>query len=143
MPGGNARNANVSALVALAVILMASASGCNSDGRIGVGGRVTRDDGSPVVGARVIFRDPKTGHTASGITDQEGRYELGSGKVGEGILPGGYFVLVQEDRGDWDSLKPPTIHPKYARPSDSGLAFKVEPGGETTYDIVVEPAPGA
>jgi len=126
-------------LLVCAVSLMVT--GCGSD-RVDVGGTVTRTDGSPVIGARVTFRSPDTGHTASGVTDQQGRYQLGTSAVGEGILPGGYYVVVQEDRGSWDEPSPPTIDPKYARPATSGLAFKVEPGGNNTFNIEVDPPSG-
>jgi hypothetical protein len=114
-------------------------TGCARSDRIGITGRVTRKDGSPVVGAKVTFRSPRTGSTAMGFTDENGRYNLGTATVGEGIPPEGYYVTVFEDRGAVTNLKPPTIHEKYTSYSDSGLKFKVQEGGETTFDMVLDP----
>jgi Carboxypeptidase regulatory-like domain len=121
------------------VALLAAAAGCGSSDRIGVTGRVTHRDGSPLVGARVTFRSPQTGKTASGFTDQDGNYELGTTTPGEGIPPGGYYVTVLEDRGPIENRKPPTVNEKYTLPDLSGLLFKVEPAGARTFDIVVDP----
>jgi hypothetical protein len=121
-----------------AALAVLPATGCGSD-RLHVGGRVARNDGSPVVGARVYFRSPETGQAATAYTDQEGRYALGTSEVGEGVLPGEYYVLVSEDRGPRTKLRPRTVHAKYESPDTSPLKFTVEPGGETTYDIVLDP----
>jgi hypothetical protein len=113
--------------------------GCNGSEKIGVNGRVTRKDGSPLVGAKVTFRSPRTGTTAIGYTDAGGHYKLGTATVGEGIPPEGYYVTVEEDRGPVTSLKKRTVAEKYTSYSDSGLKFKVEKGGETTFDMVLDP----
>ena len=47
-------------------------AGCRSSDRVSVSGQVTRQDGSPVVGSRVIFRSTTTGDWASGVTDADG-----------------------------------------------------------------------
>ena len=113
--------------------------GCSKSERIGVHGRVTRNDGTPVVGAQVIFRSAGTGRTATGFTDADGHYSLGTGQAGEGVLPDGYYVTVSEDRGTEGAVKPATVNDKYSRPNDSGLRFKVEPSGESTFDMVLDP----
>jgi hypothetical protein len=113
--------------------------GCGGSDRIGITGRVTRKDGTPLVGAKITFRSPRTGTTAIGFTDNDGRYELGTATMGEGIPPEGYYVTVDEDRGLVTNPKPRTVREKYASYSDSGLKFKVEEGGPTTYDMVLDP----
>jgi Carboxypeptidase regulatory-like domain len=127
----------------LKLVLMLSAvlalSGCGNSGRVGVTGQVKRKDGSPLVGARVTFRSPGTGKTASGFTDENGNYVLGTSTPGEGLLPDGYYVTVIEDRGPLENRKPPTVSDKYTRPDTSGLLCKVEPGGSTTFNIVLDP----
>jgi hypothetical protein len=69
----------------------------------------------------------------------EGNYSIGTSTPGEGVPPDGYYVTVLEDRGPVTSMKPATVNSKYTLPSDSGLLFKVEDGGETTFDIVLDP----
>ena len=124
---------------AVAVFLLFAATGCGSTDRIEIGGRVTRKNGEPLAGARVSFRSEATGKTARGFTDADGRYVLGTAQVGEGIQPGEYLVTVSENRGDLENPRPITINPRYFSSTTSGLKFKVEPGGENTYDIVVDP----
>jgi hypothetical protein len=123
----------------LAILSLALSIGCASSDRIEIGGRVTRKDGSPLSGAKVTFRAPGTGRTATGITDLEGHYALGTSTPGEGISPDEYYVTVSENLGTENAPIPATVHEKYTRPGDSGLRFKVEPGGATTYDIVLDP----
>jgi hypothetical protein len=119
--------------------LVLAISGCGGSERVDVTGRVTRKDGSPVVGAVITFRSPTTGERASGITDSDGHYELGTFTPGEGILPGDYEVTVMEDRGPVTSPRPRTIHPGYETAQTSTLRFTVERGGERQYDIVLLP----
>ena len=121
------------------LFVLVAVIGCGSADRIGITGRVTRKDGTPLVGAKVTFRSPRTGRTAIGFTDEDGRYELGTAMAGEGVPPEGYYVTVFEDRGAVTSPKPPTVSEKYTSYADSGLKFKVEEGGETTFDMVLDP----
>jgi hypothetical protein len=122
----------------LVSMVLLPAAGCGSD-RVEVSGRVTRKDGSPVVGAKITMRSPGTGKTVIGYTDRDGQYTVGSEQAGEGLLPGKYYVIVHEDRGSVVNPAPRTIHEKYELPSTSGLALTVEPGGETAYDVVLDP----
>jgi len=92
-----------------------------------------------VAGSRVIFRSPDSGAWASGTTDSNGNYELGTTEEVEGLPPGEYLVTVVEDRGDWDSPSPPTIHAKYASPKTSGLLCTVEAGKDLKRDLQLEP----
>lgn len=114
------------------------AVGCGGQGRTTVTGRVTRTDGSPVVGARVVARCPDKGISARGRTDANGEYELGGLKQGDGVEPGEYVVIVSEDRGSWDNPRPRTVSAKYEVASASGLTLTVEPGKSITYDLVLE-----
>lgn len=123
----------------LALVVLLPISGCGSGDRIDFGGRVTKKDGSPLAGARVTFRAPKTGASASGVTDQDGHYELGGTRVGEGVMPGEYEIVVNEMRYRDGKSIPPTVALKYINPKTSGLKFTVEPGGERTFDIVLDP----
>ena len=113
-------------------------SGCGGDGRAAVSGRVVRADGSPLAGARVIARSDATGKSANDATDADGQYELGGETPGDGVPPGDYAVIVIEDRGQTDGMRPATIAGKYADPAQSGLAFSVAPGEIKTFDITVD-----
>jgi hypothetical protein len=126
-------------LVAGVTVVATCAGGCTKSDRIGVSGKVTRDDGSPLVSAKVTFRSPGTGKTAIGYTDDHGHYELGTSRPGEGVLPDGYYITVTEDRGPEEAMKPPTVNEKYTRPGDSGLKMKVTADGYSVYDMVLDP----
>jgi len=116
--------------------------GCERSDKLDVEGRVTRRDGTPLVGAKVTLRSADTGVTAFGYTDQDGRYSLGTSQMGEGIPPGTYGVSINEDRGTEENFRRMTIHPKYIAASRSGIQFTVPPPDEgTSFDIVVDPAP--
>lgn len=122
-------------LTALGLLI---AVGCNSSDRSIVTGTVLRTDGSPVAGARVIFRSPSSGESANGTTNQEGFYKLGTVEHGDGIPPGDYGIMVLENRGDWDNPKPPTIATKYESAKTSGLTFTVEPNSRETCDLKLD-----
>jgi hypothetical protein len=113
------------------------AAGCGQSNRAGVYGKVTRQDGSPLVGARVTAKSDD-GRFARGVSDQEGRYQLGVAEYGDGLPPGDYHVTVHEDRGDGDDRTPRTIPEKYEDPAQSGLTLSVKPGDSTEFNITVE-----
>ena len=115
-----------------------AASGCSKSDRIGVQGRVTRKDGTPLVAAKIAVRSPESGKSAIGFTDSDGRYQLGTAAVGDGLLPGEYYLTVFEDRGPVEKMRPRTINAKYEAPHLSGLQLSVQPGEPTNYDIVLD-----
>ncbi len=119
-------------------VLAALFCGCGGDGRAAVSGRVVRADGDPLSGARVVARSDATGKSASDTTDAEGRFELGGETPGDGVPPGDYAVIIIEDRGQTDGMRPASIAGRYADPAQSGLAFTVAPGESKTFDITVE-----
>lgn len=121
------------------LIVVSAAVGCSRSDRISVAGTVARKDGSPLVGARVNFRAPDKGLNASGYTDQEGKFVLGTTKPGEGVLPGEYVVTVYEDRGSDDQRRRRTISPKYEAPGNSGLKFTVQSGENENCKFILDP----
>ncbi len=129
----------VRSIVWLATIVAVVAAGCGGPVRIKVGGRVTRVDGTPVSGAKVLFRSSETGASADGITDDDGNYEVGGVERGDGVPPGKYQVAVSEKRGGWDNPKARTIHPVYESPSTSGLECEVTTSSSSmNYDMELE-----
>jgi hypothetical protein len=117
----------------IVVLLLLLAGGCSD--KASVRGRITRTDGSPVVGARVIFRSAATGKSAHGMTNTTGDYQLGVMEKGDGIPPGEYTVVVVEDLGEWENPKPSTVHQNYRHPSTSGLSVILEPRERRVYDL--------
>jgi len=111
--------------------------GCGSD-RAEVSGRVTRADGSPLVGARVIARSDATGKSANGVTNGDGRYVLSTVEPGDGVPAGDYKASVIEFRGTGDNMRPASIPTKYGNPDESGLTFAVAGGEEKVFDVVVD-----
>jgi hypothetical protein len=120
------------------VALLLAMVGCGGADTGRVSGTVLKQDGSPLVAARVIARSADSGKSAYGTTDSEGRFELGE-ENGEGIPAGDYDVVVLEDRGDPDSRRPPTIAAKYREPAKSGLRIRVAPGESQQLNLTLDP----
>ncbi len=121
------------------VLTVLFVAGCGSAGRLPVSGTLTTSDGEPLVGARISVRCDETGDWATAVTDTEGHFELGGEQAGDGVPPGAYYVVVEEDRGDWDEPKPRKINPKYERPAKSGITLNVPPGGDVQLDLKLDP----
>jgi hypothetical protein len=119
--------------------LIVLSTGCSDADRATVTGTLVRNDGTPLVGARVVARSNATGKSSYAQTDAQGRFELGGEQEGDGIPPGEYYVLVVEDRGEGANRRPPTIGLKYRDPEVSGLGFKAEPGGKTELNLKLDP----
>lgn len=99
--------------------------------------------GKPLAGAHVSFWPVEgTGRAASGFTDSNGRFKLGTLSADDGAAPGQYRVSVIA-RGPDRPLKPgevgsgmpgekmpgdPIIPLKYFAPDSSGLTFEVKRG---------------
>jgi hypothetical protein len=82
-------------LALTAAALLAAGAGCGSNtGTVKVQGTVTLD-GEPLEGASVTFQpDGKEGRPASGVTDKNGTFQLGTFSTNDGALPGGYKVII-------------------------------------------------
>lgn len=119
-------------LCALAAVLC----GCGGD-RAEVTGQLVRASGEPIVGAQVVAR-AATGESVVGTTDAQGRYRLDALGEEKDVPPGDYEVIILEDRGHGDEMRPATLPPRYGNPSQSGLSFTVGPGENKLYDITIE-----
>lgn len=131
---------NWMAIVAAASI--GALAGCG-DGMEQVTGKVTFATGEPLAGGRIEFRlDAQPSLTARSYLGDDGSYALGVSTPGGGAPAGKYKVLVGGPlpKGDRDKMRtiPPTIDPKYADFSTSGLEYEVIAGKENVFDVVVE-----
>lgn len=155
--------------VAAAAIVLGGACnrGANKPKTYPVTGTVTDNNGQPVAGATVNFtpKEPAApGQTqgqsgpqaASAVTDEQGRYQIGTFAKGDGALPGEYLVSVTKyegggptgGSGSEEEYRPPlpgeepivpknVLPQKYANPNTSGLSVKVE-AKSNTYDIKLQ-----
>jgi hypothetical protein len=123
----------------LTLIVGSAIAGCGDSDRANVTGTLLRKDGAPLVGARVIARSPQTGESSYGITDSDGKFELGASAETRGIPPGDYELLIVEDRGDPDHRKPRSIAAKYRNSSTSGLKVNVKAGEQAEVNATLDP----
>jgi hypothetical protein len=137
-PPRGTRGIQRAAIAPAVIALLAVVLGCAPSDKVTVSGRVTRVDGSPVVGARVVFRSPETGKSARAITGEEGTYSLGTVERGDGVHPGGYYVVIVEDRGSIENPRPRTFHAKYERPNTSGFVIRIKEGESTNFDMELD-----
>jgi len=137
------------------VIALLAAGGCGS-GRpetVLVTGTVTYQ-GRPVEGANVMF-NCASGRPAYGITDAEGRFELGTFSKDDGAIAGEHTVVISKyvtpngapvtvagtgTEPGQDSMRPApnrqprqTIPERYTSPSRSPLQVKVTSDGDNDF----------
>jgi hypothetical protein len=126
--------------VSAALLLAATFVGCGSPALGKVSGTVTRKDGTPLAKADLLARSNETGKSASGQTDEQGRYTLTSRDGAKGLPPGDYYVIVAEDLGSISNPRKPTIDGKYANGQSSGLTFSVKAGEQLEFNIALDPS---
>ncbi len=135
----------------LALGLCSSWLGCGGSAKLAaVSGRVTYK-GKPVEKADVSFT-PVDGasRAATGLTDSDGRFTLGTFGAGDGALIGSYRVSIvavgpsrkakpgETGAGISGDVVPgdPLIPAKYLAPDTSGLTFEVKPGSNrASFDL--------
>ncbi|MDR1958002.1 MAG: hypothetical protein LBQ54_02990 [Planctomycetaceae bacterium] len=119
-------------------------AGC--DGKAKISGTVKFFDGTPVTQGSVVF-DSGT-ESYFGTIRKDGTYVTGGNQQVEGIPNGNYKVwLAQTEtientldaKGEVVSYKTtPTVAKKWTSPNTTELTFEVKPGGQKTFDLVVE-----
>lgn len=121
-------------------VALAFCAGCSEPNTAEVEGTVLKQDGAPLVGAKVIAREKSTGEAVRGDTDANGHFQLKGEETGAEIPAGEYEVLVVEQGGGpSDSYRPPSISPKYQRASSAGLTFRVTPGEDRNVSWTLDP----
>lgn len=103
-----------------------------------VEGKVTFEDGQPVVGVVVSFSSLDERANASAMTDDEGRYYVDA-EDGEGLPAGDYRVVVGLPVDEQETAPPVAVDPKYANKKTSGLSTTIKPL-PNFYDIELERA---
>lgn len=115
--------------------------GCGRQGpeTISVHGTVTLD-GNPVAGASVMFMPQSAGRPATGLTGEEGRFELTTFRERDGAIPGQHRVTVTLSKTtgfltDKDGLSAGVapegarqewiVPQRYSNPDTSGLTVDV------------------
>jgi hypothetical protein len=121
------------------LLLAGLLAGCDGKYKLySVEGTVTLPDGTPLEGVHVSFDCQELGISATGMTDSDGRYRLGTIDAGDGAPTGDYRVaVVERDVIDIDEAPPPRISGKYGRFESSGLTFSVKEESNT-FDIVLD-----
>ena len=103
-----------------------------------VSGRVTMD-GTPLVMAEIVFQpDGETGSPSFGITDEDGRYEMGYTRDKKGALIGWHTVRIisateLEGPGGEAILRPQSVPARYNE--DSELREEVLPDEDNVFDF--------
>jgi hypothetical protein len=117
-------------------------TGCNN-GKVGLGGKVTYTDGTPLTVGEVCFETDT--YMARGALKKDGSYVVGSVSEKDGLPKGTYRVYISGadqmiSEPDGMQLPESLIDEKYRQSTTSGLTVDVPVlGGK--YDIVVEPNP--
>lgn len=142
------------ALTILAVSFLFMSIGCNLDSRpkrAPVSGTVTYRN-QPVKGAVVNFVPVAGDNIATGLTDAQGKYQLGTFELTDGALVGQHKVSIVA-RGPERDPKPsemvgmmpgtkvpgdPIIPQKYFTPDTSGLTFEVTRQGSKQADFQLQ-----
>jgi len=129
--------------LAIVTVLMTLA-GCGREGpeTVSVSGIVTLD-GNPVAGASVMFMPQSAGRPATGLTDEEGRFQLTTFGDEDGALVGLHRVTVTlikttgflaDKDGLSGGLAPEgareewIVPQRYSNPETSGLTAEVRDG---------------
>ncbi|MFG0261162.1 MAG: carboxypeptidase-like regulatory domain-containing protein [Novipirellula sp. JB048] len=143
------------------VLMLAQASffiGCNGpasvDGVVPTSGTV-KHQGQPVAGATVTFAPDGSGRACSGMTDENGRFEVTTLQPNDGAMPGKYKILISKSEvigalSHEETIayiekngKEPTISVKESLPvkyktaASSDLTAEVSEGAENdfTFDL--------
>ncbi|MDR3108569.1 MAG: hypothetical protein LBU65_02610 [Planctomycetaceae bacterium] len=118
-------------IISLFVVML---TGCG--GSVGVTGKVTYSDGSPLKEGFVIFESGT--YQVFGKIDESGNYKMGEDSAAKGIKSGDYKVRITAQSGGGSDGAPLVRHvaAKYENTETSGLVCTVK--GKTTFDIVVE-----
>jgi hypothetical protein len=104
-----------------------------------VEGTLTDSAGKPLSDVLVICERTVEPMVARGITDERGRFRLGTLRPDDGAPLGTYRVaLSQQSLADADLPVPRRFASRYESPETSGINFEVVPG-RNRFDLKLEP----
>jgi len=137
----------VTVLPCCCLLAMASVSvaGCGQKGPLLVPVRgLVMLDGEPLASAIVAFEQAGGLNMATGVTKDDGRFELAIHKMGKGATPGPHRVRISRSESDAPG-KTRWISPKeYASFETSGLSVDVTPTQHTfTFELSSQGPAGA
>lgn len=114
----------------LGAVIASTSAGCGSGLRtLPVEGTLTAPDGTPLGGVQLIWQRIDQPLTCTAITDESGRYQVGTRRPADGAPPGRYRVkLVEPQADDIDAGPRARIPHRYRNLDSSGLEWSVEPG---------------
>lgn len=130
-----------SLLAACAIVV--TAIGCGGAGTLPAGGTITYK-GQPVKDSNVLFTPTRDagnkGKVATGKTDDQGKFTLGTVRPGDGALPGDYTVAVTPNlpppkEGDYSASPPPPFPEKYSTATSTDLKATVKAGDPNQFPL--------
>ncbi|MDR2171429.1 MAG: hypothetical protein LBP59_14900 [Planctomycetaceae bacterium] len=124
--------------------IMICVVGCS--GKVQISGTVKYSDGAPVTKGNVVFESADSSYF--GVINNDGTYITGGNKQVEGIPKGIYKVWLAQTESSEDILDEngtvvsynitQAVAKKFTSPETTDLTFEVKPGGQKTFNIVVE-----
>ena len=97
--------------VTLGVALLGGSAGCSRSNLVKVRGVVTLD-GKPLSWATITFNPIGGGRPASGLSDENGNFELTTSSTNDGAAPGEYKVTVTKEQASELVKIDPSAGPK-------------------------------
>jgi hypothetical protein len=139
-------------LFLVVALLAAGASGCG-DAEAGIEKTVTASGvlthrGQPLAHYQVMLAPEDGRRPAAGVSNEQGKFSLGTNDVGDGAPPGKHRVSVVyvgppsaggDGQNNFAPPPPPKVKlaAKYGNPETSGLAAEVPPSGAADLKIEV------
>ncbi len=129
-------------LPAVSLVLVVAVSGCNSSGLVSASGKLTYK-GQPVPSTRVIFQPEDGSRRSTGLTDDNGHFELQFSRTEHGVKPGRHTVFVRYEVSAEEEMHkiPPkaskelrAVIARYGDPKKSPLRYEVTGSGQV-FDI--------
>jgi len=123
----------------LSLIATVFTTGCGGAGTVPAGGTVTYK-GQPVAEANVMFTPEGGGEIATGQTDVQGKFRVGTVKPGDGAVPGEYRVSLTPKaaaraEGDYSASPPPPFPVQYTNATGSSLKATVKRGEKNDFPL--------
>jgi hypothetical protein len=130
------RRIRLTAILVVAVTLVTA--GCSGGDLTQIEGKLVRNDGTPLSGARVVLRSKQSGKNIYGYTNNNGEIRLEVPDEEPRDAARDYDVMIVEGTGDPDNRRPATIAPKYLDATKSGLKVTVQPKEKNRFEFKLD-----